>query len=470
MSAVLSNFDEGFPADQQIAQLRIPPHSMEAESSVLGGLLLDNKSWEQVADLLSEGVFYRYEHRQVYLAIQALINASRPADVITVYEHLQSIGKAEEVGGLGYLNSLAQYVPSASNIRRYAEIVRERAILRKLVTASDEIATNAFNTQGKPVPQILDEAEQKIFQIGEEGSRLKQGFQSMDQLAVILLDRVNQMADSPNDITGVPSGCVDFDKMTSGMQAGDLIVLAARPSMGKTALAINIAEHVALNEGLPVAVFSMEMGASQLAIRIVGSIGRIDQQRLRTGKLNQEEWPRLAEAIEKLRNVSLHIDETPSLTPMELRANARRLARTCGKLGLIVVDYLQLMSGNTSSNNGDNRATEIGEISRGLKMLAKELQCPVIALSQLNRSVETRTDKRPMMSDLRESGAIEQDADVIMFIYRDDYYNKDSKEPGVAEIIIGKHRNGPTGTVKLAFLKPLTRFESLASGYSNGDY
>ena len=470
MSAVLSNFDEGFPADQQIAQLRIPPHSMEAESSVLGGLLLDNKSWEQVADLLSEGVFYRYEHRQVYLAIQALINASRPADVITVYEHLQSIGKAEEVGGLGYLNSLAQYVPSASNIRRYAEIVRERAILRKLVTASDEIATNAFNTQGKPVPQILDEAEQKIFQIGEEGSRLKQGFQSMDQLAVILLDRVNQMADSPNDITGVPSGFVDFDKMTSGMQAGDLIVLAARPSMGKTALAINIAEHVALNEGLPVAVFSMEMGASQLAIRIVGSIGRIDQQRLRTGKLNQEEWPRLAEALEKLRNVSLHIDETPSLTPMELRANARRLARTCGKLGLIVVDYLQLMSGNTSSNNGDNRATEIGEISRGLKMLAKELQCPVIALSQLNRSVETRTDKRPMMSDLRESGAIEQDADVIMFIYRDDYYNKDSKEPGVAEIIIGKHRNGPTGTVKLAFLKPLTRFESLASGYSNGDY
>ena len=443
---------------------------MEAESSVLGGLLLDNKSWEQVADLLSEGVFYRYEHRQVYLSIQALINASRPADVITVYEHLQSIGKAEEVGGLGYLNALAQYVPSASNIRRYAEIVRERAILRKLVTASDEIATNAFNTQGKPVPQILDEAEQKIFQIGEEGSRLKQGFQSMDQLAVILLDRVNQMADSPNDITGVPSGFVDFDKMTSGMQAGDLIVLAARPSMGKTALAINIAEHVALNEGLPVAVFSMEMGASQLAIRIVGSIGRIDQQRLRTGKLNQEEWPRLAEAIEKLRNVSLHIDETPSLTPMELRANARRLARTCGKLGLIVVDYLQLMSGNTSSNNGDNRATEIGEISRGLKMLAKELQCPVIALSQLNRSVETRTDKRPMMSDLRESGAIEQDADVIMFIYRDDYYNKDSKEPGVAEIIIGKHRNGPTGTVKLAFLKPLTRFESLASGYSNGDY
>ena len=464
MSAVLSNFDEGFSADQQIAQLRIPPHSMEAESSVLGGLLLDNKSWEQVADLLSEVVFYRYEHRLVFSGISALINTSRPADVITVYEYLQSVGKAEEVGGLGYLNALAQYVPSASNIRRYAEIVRERAILRKLVTASDEIATNAFNTQGKPVPQILDEAEQKIFQIGEEGSRLKQGFQNMDQLAVILMDRVTQMADSPNDITGVPSGFVDFDKMTSGMQAGDLIVLAARPSMGKTALAINIAEHVALNEGLPVAVFSMEMGASQLAIRIVGSIGRIDQQRLRTGKLNQEEWPRLTEAIEKLRNVSLHIDETPSLTPTELRANARRLARTCGKLGLIVVDYLQLMSGNTSSNSGDNRATEIGEISRGLKMLAKELQCPVIALSQLNRSVETRTDKRPMMSDLRESGAIEQDADIIMFLHRpsDSAEQESYADAGKVEVHLSKHRNGPTGQVNLAWVKNYAKFDNIA--------
>ena len=442
---------------------------MEAESSVLGGLLLDNGAWDRVGDLLVDGDFYRYEHKLVYSAIGALINSSRPADVITVYEHLQSLGKAEEIGGLGYLNALAQYVPSASNIRRYAEIVRERSILRKLVSASDEIATNAFNTQGRAVAQILDEAEQKIFNIGEEGSRMKQGFQAMPQLVVDLLDRVQEMADNQNDITGVPTGFIDFDRMTSGLQPGDLVVLAARPSMGKTALAINIAEHVALHEQLPVAVFSMEMGASQLAVRIVGSIGRIDQGHLRTGKLSDDEWPRLTEAIEKLRNVSLHIDETPGLTPSELRANARRLARQCGKLGLIVVDYLQLMSGSGGSN-GDNRATEIGEISRGLKMLAKELQCPVIALSQLNRSVEQRTDKRPMMSDLRESGAIEQDADVIMFIYRDDYYNKDSKEPGVAEVIIGKQRNGPTGTVKLAFLKPLTKFESLASGYGNGDY
>ena len=463
MSAVLPSFEEDTFPDHQVAQLRIPPHSLEAESSVLGGLLLDNSAWDRVGDLITDSDFYRYEHRLVFSAIAALINNSRPADVITVFEHLQSLGKADEVGGLAYLNSLAQYVPSASNIRRYGEIVRERAILRKLVSASDEIATTAFNPQGRPVAQILDEAEQKIFHIGEEGSRMKQGFQSMNSLVVDLLDRVEEMSQNPNDITGVPTGFYDFDRMTSGLQPGDLIVLAARPSMGKTALAINIAENVAVQEGLPVAVFSMEMGASQLAIRIVGSIGRIDQGHLRTGKLSDDEWPRLTEAIEKLRNVSLHIDETPGLTPSELRANARRLSRQCGKLGLIVVDYLQLMTGS-SSDGGDYRATELGEISRGLKMLAKELQCPVIALSQLNRGVEQRTDKRPMMSDLRESGAIEQDADVIMFIYRDDYYNKDSKEPGVAEVIIGKQRNGPTGTVKLAFLKPITKFESLASG------
>jgi len=463
MSAVFSYADNDPSADRQVAQLRVPPHSIEAESSVLGGLLLDNGAWDRVGDLLQDDNFYRHEHKLIYAAIGALVNASKPADVITVYEHLQTLGKAEEIGGLVYLNSLAQYVPSAANIRRYAEIVRERSILRKLVAASDEIATNAFNPQGKSVDKILDEAEQKIFNIGEEGTRMKQGFQGMDSLVVELLDRVTEMADNPNDITGVRTGFYEFDKMTSGLQPGDMIVLAARPSMGKTSLAINIAEHVALNEGLPVAVFSMEMGASQLAVRIVGSIGRIDQGHLRTGRLTDEEWPRLTEAIEKLRNVSLHIDETPGLTTSELRANSRRLARQYGKLGLIVVDYLQLMS-VSSSMNDENRATAVGEISRGLKMLAKELKCPVIALSQLSRGVESRTDKRPMMSDLRESGAIEQDADIIMFIYRDDYYDKNSKEPGVAEVIISKHRNGPTGTVKLAFLKPLTKFENLAGG------
>ena len=464
MSAVLTPIDDDAPRDRAIAQLRIPPHSIEAESSVLGGLLLDNGAWDRVGDLLTDSDFYRYEHRLIFASVGALINATKPADVITVFEQLQAQGKADEIGGLAYLNSLAQYVPSASNIRRYAEIVRERSILRKLVAASDEIATQAFNTQGKAVDKILDEAEQKIFNIGEEGSRMKQGFQGMDSLVVQLLDRVQEMADNPNDITGVPTGFYDLDRMMSGMQAGDLIILAARPSMGKTSLAINIAEHVALHEELPVAVFSMEMGASQLAVRIVGSIGRIDQTHLRTGRLTDDEWPRLTEAIEKLRNVSLHIDETPGLTTSELRANARRLARQCGgKLGLIVVDYLQLMS-VSSGMSEENRATAVGEISRGLKMLAKELGCPVIALSQLSRGVESRTDKRPMMSDLRESGAIEQDADVIMFIYRDDYYNKDSKEPGVSEIIISKQRNGPTGTVKLTFVKPLTKFENMAMG------
>ena len=470
MSAVLSTFDDpGYSADRQIAQLRIPPHSIEAESSVLGGLLLDNSAWDRVADLLSDQDFYRHEHQLIYAAAGALINASKPADIITVYEHLQNQGKADEVGGLSYLNALAQYVPSAANIRRYAEIVRERSILRKLVRASDEIATDAFAPQGKAVATILDEAEQKIFNIGEQGSRMKQGFQSMDTLVVELLDRVTEMSENPNDITGVPTGFVDLDRLTAGFQAGDLVILAARPSMGKTALAINIAEHVALHEGLPVAVFSMEMGASQLAVRIVGSIGRIDQTHLRTGNLSDEEWPRLTEAIEKLRNISLHIDETPGLTVSELRANARRLARQCGKLGLIVVDYLQLMS-VSSSMSEENRATAVGEISRGLKALAKELQCPVVALSQLSRGVESRTDKRPLMSDLRESGAIEQDADIIMFIYRDEYYTKEAcKEPGVAEVIISKQRNGPTGTVKLAFISRITKFESLASG-SSGDY
>jgi len=461
MSVVFPEFEETASVDSQVAQLRIPPNSLEAESSVIGGLLLDNSAWDKIGDILIDADFYRYEHRLVFSSVSTLINANRAADVITVFEQLQTQGKADEIGGLAYLNSLAQYVPSSANIRRYAEIVRERSILRKLISVSDEIATSAMSTKGKPVPLILDEAEQKIFNIGEEGARMRQGFQSMGNLVVQLLDRVEEMSQNPNDITGVPTGFFDLDRMTSGMQAGDLIVLAARPSMGKTALAINIAENVALKEGLPVAVFSMEMGASQLAIRIVGSIGRIDQTRLRTGKLLDEEWPRLSEAVERLRNVSLSIDETPGLTPSELRANARRLARSCGKLGLVVVDYLQLMSGS-SGTDGDNRATELGEISRGLKMLAKELQCPVIALSQLNRGVEQRTDKRPMMSDLRESGAIEQDADVIMFIYRDDYYNKDSKEPGVAEIIIAKQRNGPTGMVKLTFLKPITKFESYA--------
>ena len=468
-------FDSALPSrgetrDDEVAKLRVPPQSIEAEQSVLGGLLLDNGAWDRAADVVTEADFYRFEHKIIFGAIGALIGASKPADVITVYEHLQMAGKAADSGGLQYLNALAQSVPSAANMRRYAEIVRERAILRKLISASDEISTNAFNPQGRSVTQILDEAEGKIFKIGEEGNRNKQGFQSMDVLAVQLIDRVTELAEKgAEEVTGVRTGFYDMDRNTAGLQPGDLIILAARPSMGKTAFALNIAENVSVNEGLPVVVFSMEMGASQLALRMVGSQGRIDQQHLRTGRLDNDEWGRLTEAVERLSKSSVFIDETPALTGPELRARARRQARQCGQLGLIVIDYLQLMSGSGSDN--ENRATEIGEISRGLKALAKELNCPVIALSQLNRSVETRPDKRPMMSDLRESGAIEQDADIIMFIYRDEYYNKETKEPGVAEIIIAKQRNGPVGTTKLAFLRQWTKFENLAPDYQGpGEY
>jgi replicative DNA helicase len=351
MSAIVSG--SAFPEtprrqqEDEVARLRIPPHSIEAEQSVLGGLLIDNGAWDRAGDLLTDSDFYRYEHRLIYAAIGQLINASKPADVITVFEQLQSLGKAEECGGLTYLNALAQSVPSAANLRRYAEIVRERAVLRKLVSASDEIATAAFNPQGRPVSQILDEAEGRIFQIGEEGNRGKQGFHSMDSLVVQLLDRVQELAENgAEDVTGVRTGFYDLDRMTSGLQPGDLIVLAARPSMGKTAFALNIGEHVAVTEGLPVVVFSMEMGAAQLALRVVGSLGRIDQSHLRTGNLRDDEWSRLSESVEKLRNASIFIDETPGLSPGELRARARRQARQCGQLGLIIIDYLQLMSGS----------------------------------------------------------------------------------------------------------------------------
>ncbi len=450
-------------ADPQLDSLKVPPHSIEAEQSVLGGLLLDNAAWDRIADFLSEADFYRFDHRLIFQSIARLISATKPADVITVYEMLQVAGKAEEVGGLAYLNSLAQNTPSAANIRRYAEIVRERSVLRKLVTVADDIASAAFAPKGREVRELLDEAESKVFAIAEEGSRGQKGFQEIQPLLTQVVERIDELyhRDSPSEVTGVPSGFIDLDKMTSGMQPGDLVIVAGRPSMGKTAFSLNIGEHVAVEQGLPVAVFSMEMAGTQLAMRMLGSVGRLDQHRLRTGRLLDEDWPRLTHAIQRMNDTQLFIDETPALNPMELRARSRRLARQCGQLGLIIIDYLQLMSG---SGGGENRATEISEISRSLKGLAKELNCPVIALSQLNRSLEQRPNKRPVMSDLRESGAIEQDADVILFIYRDEVYNADSQDKGTAEIIIGKQRNGPIGTVRLTFLGQFTKFDNFSGG------
>jgi replicative DNA helicase len=446
-------------ADPQLDSLRIPPHSIEAEQSVLGGLLLDNAAWDKIADFVSSEDFYRYDHRLIFQHIARLINSAKPADVITVFESLSSAAKAEEVGGVAYLNALAQNTPSAANIRRYAEIVRDRGILRKLITVADDISGSAFNPQGKEVKQMLDEAESKIFSIAEEGARGSQGFQEIQPLLTQVVERIDELynRDNPNDITGVPTGFIDLDRMTSGLQPGDLVIVAGRPSMGKTAFSVNIGEHVAVDSGLPVAIFSMEMGGAQLAMRMLGSVGRLDQHRLRTGRLIDEDWPRLTHAIQKMNDAQIFIDETPSLSSIELRARSRRLARQCGKLGLIIVDYLQLMSANSP---GENRATEISEISRNLKGLAKELNCPVIALSQLNRSLEQRPNKRPVMSDLRESGAIEQDADLILFIYRDEVYNPDSPEKGMAEIIIGKQRNGPIGSVRMTFLGHYTKFEN----------
>jgi replicative DNA helicase len=382
---------------------------------------------------------------------------------VTVHESLSTIGKAEEIGGLIYLNRLAQDTPSAANIRRYAEIVRDRAILRRLIAVADDIANQALNPQGRDTRSLLDEAESKIFNINEEGARGRSGFQSLPDLLSQVVDRIGQLYDQSNHsgITGVPTGFTDLDKMTSGFQPGDLVIVAGRPSMGKTAFSLNIGEHVAVDQSLPVAVFSMEMGATQLAMRMVCSVGRLDQQRVRTGQLVDDDWPRLTNAIQKMQDSQLYIDETPGLNALELRSRARKLSRQCGQLGLVIVDYLQLMS--SASASGENRATEISEISRSLKGLAKELQCPVIALSQLNRSLEQRPNKRPVMSDLRESGAIEQDADVIIFIYRDEVYNPDSPEKGTAEIIIGKQRNGPIGTVRLTFLGKYTKFENYSS-------
>ncbi len=455
-------FDSAPGPDPQIAALRLPPHSIEAEQSLLGGLLLDNSAWDRIGDQVGVGDFYRDDHRRIFRHISKLVEQGKPADVVTVYESLEKSGESEQAGGLAYLGEIANATPSAANIRRYAEIVRERAVLRKLVTVGDEISSSALNPKGKEAKELLDQAEAKIFEIAEAGARHQSGFVSLQPLLGEVVDRIQELyeRDHHSEVTGIPTGFHDLDIKTSGLQPGDMVVVAGRPSMGKTAFSLNIAEHVGVNEGLPVAIFSLEMPGTQLATRLLCSVGRLDQHRVRTGRLNDEEWQRMSYALGKLHDAPIHIDETGSINAMDLRSRARRLAREYGgKLGLIMIDYLQLMSG---TGDGENRATEISEISRSIKSLAKELSVPIIALSQLNRSLEQRPNKRPVMSDLRESGAIEQDADLIIFLYRDEVYNPDSQEKGTAEIIIGKQRNGPIGTVRLAFLGENARFENLA--------
>lgn len=450
-------------ADETLDALKLPPHSVEAEQSVLGGLLLENDALDRIADILAPNDFYRYDHKLIYGHIARLIEQNKPADIVTVAESLESNAELSSVGGIAYLGALAQNTPSAANIRRYAEIVHERAVMRQLVEVGTGIADSAFNPQGRDAQQLLDEAEAKIFQIAEGGKRSTQGFQDIKVLLPQVADRIDYLYQRENqgDVTGVPSGFADLDERTSGLQPGDLIIVAGRPSMGKTAFSLNIAENVALDAKLPVAVFSMEMGATQLATRMIGSVGRLDQHRMRNGNLEDEDWVRLTTALGKLNDAPIFIDEGAGLSSFDVRARARRLHRQCGKLGLIVIDYLQLMTG-AAGRQSENRATEISEISRSLKSLAKELDVPVIALSQLNRGLEQRTDKRPVMSDLRESGAIEQDADVILFIYRDEVYNPDSPDKGTAEIIIAKQRNGPIGRVRLTFMGQHTRFENFA--------
>jgi replicative DNA helicase len=456
-------FNPPQPADSQVAALKLPPHSIEAEQSLIGGLLIDNAAWDRIGDVVRETDFYRDDHRRIFRHIGKLIQLGRPADVVTVYESIEGSNEVDQTGGLGYLGEIANATPSAANIRRYAEIVRERAILRQLVTVGDEIAGNALNPAGRDVKQLLDDAEQRIFQIAEAGNRSNNGFVAIQPLLGEVVERMETLLarDSQSDITGVATGFADLDRMTSGLQPGDMIVVAGRPSMGKTAFALNIAEHVGVELRLPVAIFSLEMSGPQLATRFLSSVGRIDQSKLRTGRLTDDEWDRMTVALGKLHEAPIHIDETGAINSTDLRARARRLHRQFGKLGLIIIDYLQLMSSNRM---GENRATEISEISRSIKALAKELQVPIIALSQLSRKVEERTDKRPLMSDLRESGAIEQDADIIMMMYREEYYKPDTQDKGTAEAIIGKHRNGPVGTVRLTFLGEYTKFENYASG------
>ena len=452
-------------SDNPTERLKVPPQSVEAEQSVIGGLMLDNQRWDQIADKVTPDDFYRKEHRLIFRAIASLCDENQPADVVTVSEWLEKNAELENAGGLAYLGALANNTPSAANVVAYAAIVRERALMRNLIRVANNVANSAYNPEGRSAGELLDTAEKNIMDISEQGAGRRGSFQPIKTLLTGAVDRIDKLFRSDSPITGVSSGFADLDAMTSGLQPGDLVIVAGRPSMGKTSFAMNIAETAAVSQKLPVAIFSMEMPGEQLAMRMMSSLGRINAHKVRTGKLEDDDWPRLTHAIGLLADAPMFIDDSPAMTPLELRARARRLKREHG-LGMIVVDYLQLMQ---SPEANENRATEISNITRSLKGLAKDLNVPVIALSQLNRSLEQRPNKRPVMSDLRESGAIEQDADVIFFIYRDEVYNEDSQDKGTAEIIIGKQRNGPIGKIRLTFLGEYTRFENYAnSGYDEG--
>ncbi|HEU0196521.1 MAG TPA: replicative DNA helicase [Nevskiaceae bacterium] len=438
--------------------VRQPPHSIEAEQSVLGGLMLDNRAWHEIADQLSEEDFYTEQHRLIFRGIAQLMQDARPCDFVTLSEALRTEDKLEAAGGIAYLGNLAADTPGAANIRAYAEIVRERSILRTLIATGHDIATLGFEPDGRSHDTLVDIAEQKVFKIRERGERANSGYYEMPPLIATIEDKLDRLRRDPSSFDGVPTGFIEFDKLTTGMHASDLLIIAGRPGMGKTSFAMNIAENVAIEQNLPVLVFSMEMSAEQLATRVLSSYGRIDQQHLRRGELDDTEWSRLASTGGLLRKAPLYIDETGSLSPTELRSRARRITAR-HHTRLIVVDYIQLMQ---VPNTRENRTNEVSEISRNLKSLAKELQVPVIAISQLSRGVESRDDKRPRMSDLRESGSIEQDADLVAFVYRDEYYTREQcSEPGVAEIIIAKHRNGPTGKIKTRFLGQYTRFDNV---------
>ena len=446
--------------DWDVAKLKLQPQSIEAERSVIGALLISSDSWDGVAEVVAAADFYRPAHRAIFRQIALLVDRGEPVDVVTVSDRLLATGELDAAGGHTYLAELAEQTPTASNVRAYAKAVRERSVLRQLINAAQDIASAGFNPEGRSSEELVDEAERLIMQISESGQKAG-GPQGMEGLLKGAIDRIEELYNTGGDITGLTTGFIDLDRMTLGLQPSDLVIVAGRPSMGKTSFAMNLVENAALASDRPLMVFSMEMPAEQLVIRMLSSLGRIDQSRVRTGKLEQDDWPKLASATEKLKGTQVFIDDTPALTPTELRSRVRKLVREQGDLGMIMVDYLQLMR---VAGSGEGRTAEISEISRSLKAIAKEFKVPVVALSQLNRSLEQRPNKRPVNSDLRESGAIEQDADVIMFIYRDEVYNEDSPDKGVAEIIIGKQRNGPIGSCRLSFQGQFTRFENLARG------